>query len=68
MGYSSFKRLIYALVLNIKAMDPARVKVRKKDFSVLAGKHQKRRDKDRLNCHFNKFPIQLAQHTIRLRK
>ena len=60
MDYSSFKRLIYALVLNIKAMDLPRVKVRKKDFSVLAGKQQKRRGKDRLKCHSDNFPIQVA--------
>ena len=41
MDYLSFKRLIYALVLNVEAMYPARVKVRKKDFSVLEGKQQK---------------------------
>ena len=34
MAYISFKRLIYALVLNVEAMYPARVKERKKDFSV----------------------------------
>ena len=60
MDYFSFKRLIYALVLNINAMYPPRVKVRKKDFAVLAGKQQKRRGKDRLNCHPDNFPIQRA--------
>ena len=60
MDYPSFKRLIYALVLNIRAMYPARVKVRKKYFSVLAGKQQKRRGKDSLNGRSDNFPIQLA--------
>ena len=60
MDYASFKRLIYALVLNIQAMYPPPVKVRKNDFAVLAGKQQKRRGKDRLNCHSDNFPIQLA--------
>ena len=60
MDYSSFKRLIYALVRNIKAMYPARVKVKKKDVSLLAGKQQKRRDKDRLNCDSVNFPVQRA--------
>ena len=60
MDYSSIKRLIYALVLNIKAMYPAQVLVRKKDFSVLAVKPQKYRGRARLNCYSKNFPIQLA--------
>ena len=60
MDYFSFKRLIHALVLNIKAMYPPRVNVRKKDFTLLAGKQQKCRGKDRLNCHSDSFPIQRA--------
>ena len=68
MDYLSFKTLIFALVLNVKAMNPARVKVRKKDFSVLEGKQQKCRYGAPLNCHSKNFPIQLAQNTIRLRK
>ena len=60
MDYSFFKRLIYALVLNIKAMYPAQVLVRKKDFSVLAGKQQKCRVRARLSCHSKNFPIQLV--------
>ena len=63
MDYLSFKRLIDALVLNVKTMYPARVKVRKKDISVLEGKQQKCRGGAPLNCQ-----IHLAQHTIRLRK
>ena len=58
MDYFSFKRLIYALILNIQAMYPPRVKVRKKDFAVLSGKQQKRRGKNRLNCHSDNFPVQ----------
>ena len=68
MDYLSFKSLINALVPNVKAMYPARVKVRKKDFSVFEGKQQKCRGGAPLNCHSKNFPIQLAQHTIRLRK
>ena len=51
MDYLSFKRLIDALVLNVKTMYPARVKVRKKDISVLEGKQQKCRGGAPLNCH-----------------
>ena len=63
MDYLSFKILIYALVLNIKAMYPARVKVRKKDISVLARKQQKCRGRARLNCHSKNFPIQDCKST-----
>ena len=49
--HTLINRLIYALVLNIKAMYPAPVKVRKKDFSFLAGKQQKCRSGAQLNCH-----------------
>ena len=45
---------------NFKAMFPARVKVRKKDFLVLAGKQQKCRLRAPLNNHPKNFPIQLA--------
>ena len=58
MYYSSCERLMYALVLNFKA--PPRVKVRRKDFLVLAGKQQKCRVRAPLNYHSNNFPIQLA--------
>ena len=57
MDYISFKGLIYSLVLNIKAMYPAGVKVQKKDVLVLAGKHQKYRGRARRNCHSKNFPI-----------
>ena len=67
MDYPSFKRLIHTWVLNMKAMYPARVKARKKDFSVLAGKQQKCRGRALLICHSKNFPIQLAWHTISLR-
>ena len=60
MDYSSFKTWNSALVLNIKAMYTARVKVSKKDFSVLAGKQQNYRDRARLNCRPKNFPFQLA--------
>ena len=60
MDYSSFKTWIYALVLNIRAMYTAQVKVRKKDLSVLAGKQQNYRGRARLNCHPKNFPFQLA--------
>ena len=59
MDYSSSKRWVYALIQKFKAMFPARVKVRKKDFLVLGGEQQECRGRARLNCH-SKFPIQLA--------
>ena len=46
MDYSSSKKLIDVLVLNLKTVILALVKVRKKDFCiVLAGKQQRDREK-----------------------
>ena len=45
MDYFPFKRWIYALFPNIKAMNPPRVNMKKKDFSVLAEKKVKKKVK-----------------------
>ena len=50
MEYSSCKKLINILVLNMKATYSAQVKVRKKDFCIVsAGKQQKCSDGAPLN-------------------
>ena len=64
--HTLINRLIYALVLNIKAMYPAPVKVRKKDF--FSGETAKVPLRGSMKLPFYKnFLIQLAQHTIRIK-